>query len=305
MPDNGLSAHARYWIPCTRRQRRVAGNQTLAGQTMKTVIQLVPTSAARAAPPKCSVCSLKAICLPQGLGEAELGQLDKLVVRRRRLERDENLYRMGEPFRNLYVVRFGHFKTYQLNAHGEQQISGLQMSGDLMGMDAIGSGSYGCGAVALDDSEVCEIPYARLEQALLHMPQLLHQFHRRMSQEIAREQHMMLFLGNMRAEQRFAVFLLGLSSRYAARGYASASFQLRMSREDIGSYLSLTIESISRLVTAFRQKGWIGIAGRQVDILDFASLRALSLGQQPAAQDCGAGHPHRGQAPSSRGYAMA
>ncbi len=124
---------------------------------------------------------------------------------------------MGEPFRNLYAVRFGHFKTYQLNSHGLQQIAGLQMAGDVLGMDAIGSGSYSCGATALEDSEVCEIPYARLQELLIQMPQLLQQFHRMMSQEIAREQIMMLSLGNMRAEQRFAIFLLGLSARYAAR----------------------------------------------------------------------------------------
>ncbi len=286
---------------------------------MKTVIQLLPSTVSRTSSQKCSVCSLKPLCLPNGLGEAELGQLDKLVVRRRRIERDEDLYRMGENFRNLYVVRFGHFKTYQLNSHGEQQIAGLQMSGDLLGMDAISSGSYSCGAVALEDSEVCEIPYVKLEEMLEQMPQLMRQFHRLMSQEIAREQHMMLFLGNMRAEQRFAVFLLGLSARYAARGYAAGRFQLRMSREDIGNYLSLTIESISRLMTAFRKKGWIDVANREVEILDFDSLKALSLGMAPperaAARSVASparnvasparSAPVRPRATPSYGYAMA
>ncbi len=253
---------------------------------MKTVIQLQPANACqptRSTTQKCSVCSLKNLCLPQGLGESELGQLDKLITRRR-LEKDDNLYRMGEPFKKLYAVRFGHFKTYQLNAFGEQQIAGLQMSGDLIGMEAIGSGSYSCGAIALEDSEVCEIPYAQLEELLMKMPRLLQHFHRMMSQEIAREQTMMLFLGNMRAEQRFALFLLNLSARYAARGYAAASFQLRMSREDIGNYLSLTIESVSRLMTSFRKKGWIEVANRQVDILDVDNLKAISMGLPPVAQ---------------------
>ncbi len=272
---------------------------------MKPCIQIVPTGVARTASQRCSACSLKALCLPNGLGESELGQLDKLIVRRRRLDSGESLYRMGEPFRNLYAVRFGHFKTYQLNSHGAQQIGGLQMAGDVMGLDAIGSGNHGCGAIALEDSEVCEIPYARLQELLVQMPQLLQQFHRMMSHEIAREQHMLLFLGNMRAEQRFATFLLGLSARYAARGYATASFQLRMSREDIGNYLSLTIESISRLVTAFRKKGWIHIATREVEILDFDSLRTLAMGLQPPEQADGAGQQRARAGAAAYHYAAA
>jgi CRP/FNR family transcriptional regulator len=273
---------------------------------MKSCIQITPTGVSRAAAQRCSGCSLKALCLPQGLGEGELGQLDKLIMRRRRVESGESLYRMGEPFRNLYAVRFGHFKTYQLNSHGAQHIGGLQMAGDVLGLDAIGSGSHGCGAIALEDSEVCEIPYAKLQELLTQMPQLLQQFHRMMSHEIAREQHMLLFLGNMRAEQRFAVFLLGLSARYAARGYAAGTFQLRMSREDIGNYLSLTIESISRLVTAFRKKGWIEVANREVVLLDIDSLKALAMGQAPAEAPAPQRRPSvRATSTPSFDYAMA
>ena len=179
--------------------------------------------------------------------------------------RDERLYRMGDPFSNLYAVRFGHFKTYQVNAAGEQQITGFQMAGELLGMDAISGDRHHCDAVALEDSEVCEIPFARLEELFGQMPTLLHHFHRIMSQEITREQNVMLLLGNMRAEQRFAVFLVNLSARYAARGYSSTSFQLRMSREDIGNYLGLTIESISRLLSRFKKQGLLEVGKREVN----------------------------------------
>jgi len=227
----------------------------------------------------CAQCSMHQLCLPMGLEDAEIDRLDKIIGRRRRLERDERLYGVGESFRNLYAVRFGHFKTYQVNAAGEAQITGFQMAGELLGMDAI-SGTHHCDAVALEDSEVCEIPFARLEDLFGEVPTLLRHFHRIMSQEITREQNVMLLLGNMRAEQRFAVFLVNLSARYAARGYAANRFQLRMSREDIGNYLGLTIESISRLLSRFKKMGLLTIDKREVTLLDPARLKALAAGTE-------------------------
>ena len=225
----------------------------------------------------CGACSMHQLCLPMGLEDADINRLDQIIGRRRRLARDERLYAMGEPFRNLYAVRFGHFKTYQVNAAGEAQITGFQMAGELLGMDAI-SGTHHCDAVALEDSEVCEIPFSRLEELFGQVPALLRHFHRIMSQEITREQNVMLLLGNMRAEQRFAVFLVNLSARYAARGYSPNSFQLRMSREDIGNYLGLTIESVSRLLSRFKKQGWLQVDKREVTLLDPVKLKALAAG---------------------------
>ena len=227
---------------------------------------------------KCASCALNKLCLPMGLDEAETGLLDKIIGRRRRVDRDENLFRMEEPFKNLYAVRFGHFKTFRINPSGEQQVVGFQMAGDLIGMDAIGAQRHQSAAIALEDSEVCEIPFARLEQLSAELPQLQRHFNRIMSHEITREQSIMLFLGGMRAEQRFAVFLLNLSVRYAARGYSPTRFQLRMSREEIGNYLGLTIESVSRLVFSFKQKGWLQVAKREIELTDRASIEALASG---------------------------
>jgi len=225
----------------------------------------------------CADCSMHALCLPMGLIDAEIERLDQIIGRRRRLAQGMRLYATGEPFRNLYAVRFGHFKTYQVNAAGAAQITGFQMAGELLGMDAIG-GHHHCDAVALEDSEVCEIPFALLEELFGEVPTLLRHFHRIMSQEITREQNVMLLLGNMRAEQRFAVFLVNLSARYAARGYAADRFALRMSREEIGNYLGLTIESISRLLSRFKKQGWIAVERREVTLLDGARLKALASG---------------------------
>lgn len=233
----------------------------------------------------CAGCSLHQLCLPMGLNDADINRLDQIIGRRRRVSRDENLYRMEDPFKNLYAIRFGHFKTYQINASGEQQITGFQMASELLGMDAISTDRHHCDAVALEDSEVCEIPFARLEELFGYIPALLHHFHRIMSQEITREQNVMLLLGNMRAEQRFAAFLINLSSRYAARGYSSTSFQLRMSREDIGNYLGLTIESISRLLSRFKKQGWLKIDKREIKILNPPMLKALAAGTEACGAD--------------------
>jgi CRP/FNR family transcriptional regulator, anaerobic regulatory protein len=247
-------------------------------------IQIISTNAQAApvAQNKCSTCALKKLCLPMGLDDVGVSRLDEIIGRRRRIARGESLYKLGDPFKNIYAIRFGHFKTYQLNPTGEQQTTGFQMAGELLGMEAISAEKHNCEAVALEDSEVCEIPFAKLETLLGQMPMLLRHFHRIMSQEITREQSVMLLLGNMRAEQRFAVFLTNLSARYAARGYSSSSFQLRMSREDIGNYLSLTIESVSRLLANFKKQGWLKVDKREVELLDPALLKSLAAGVDPA-----------------------
>lgn len=226
----------------------------------------------------CATCSLRSLCLPTGLAEHEMLRLDKIIGRRRKVPRDGNLYRMSDPFTKLYAIRVGHFKTYQINSAGEQQITGFQMPGELLGMDAIVTGRHHCGAIALEDSEVCEIPFAQLESLFGDIPALLRHFHRLMSQEITRQQNAMLLLGGMRAEQRLAVFLVNLGARYAARGYSSTNFQLRMMREDIGNYLGLTIESISRLLSRFKRSGFLKVSNREIEVLDPLRLKELAAG---------------------------
>jgi CRP/FNR family transcriptional regulator len=230
----------------------------------------------------CSSCSMHQLCLPMGLDDGDLNRLDQLIGTRRRIAAGTRLYETGAPLRNLYAVRFGHFKTTQRNAFGGTQITGFQMAGEMLGMDAISTDRHLCDAVALEDSEVCEIPFDGLQDLFAQLPTLLRHFHRIMGQEITREQNVMLLLGNMRAEQRFAVFLVNLSARYSARGYAADAFHLRMSREDIGNYLGLTVESISRLLARFKKLGLIEIARREMTLLDPVRLKALASG----AEEC-------------------
>ncbi len=228
----------------------------------------------------CAGCSMHQLCLPMGLNDNDMARLDQVIGRRRRVAAGERLYQMDAPFTSLYAIRFGHFKTYQVNAGGGQQITGFQMAGELLGLDAIASERHQCDAVALEDSEVCEIPFDTLESLFGQVPNLLRHFHRMMSGEITREQNVMLLLGNMRAEQRFAVFLTNLAARYAARGYSSTQFELRMSREDIGNYLGLTIESISRLLARFKTLGLVTVAKRAITLVEPARLQALAAGTE-------------------------
>lgn len=226
----------------------------------------------------CAHCHLQQLCLPTGLNTAEVQRLDRIIGHRRRVPRGASLYRMNDHFNKIYAIRFGHFKTYQLNARGEQQINGFQMPGELLGLDAIGSDEHHCGAIALEDSEVCEIPFARLEELLGEMPELLRHFHRLVGQEITREQNAMLLLATMRAAQRMAVFLINIGQRQAARGYASNCFQLRMMREEMGNYLGLTVESVCRLLARFRKNGLLRVTSREVEILDPQRLREVAMG---------------------------
>lgn len=231
---------------------------------------------------KCGSCALNKMCLPTGLTESDAGRLDRIVARRRRLEKGEKLFTTGDPFKNLYAVHFGHFKSFRINPCGDQQVVGFHMTGEVLGLDAIGAGHHHSTSVALEDSEICEIPFARLDELFTELPQMQRHFHRLMSQEIMREQSAMMFLGSMMAEQRLALFLLNMGKLYAARGYSPTAFQLRMSREDIGNYLGMTIESVSRLLLRFKEKGWLRVQQREVALLDRASIEALASGMASA-----------------------
>ncbi|MCW5299052.1 fumarate/nitrate reduction transcriptional regulator Fnr [Herbaspirillum lusitanum] len=231
----------------------------------------------------CASCSLHQLCLPMGLDETDMQRLDQIIGRRRRIKRDQSLYRMGDAFDMLYAIRLGHFKTYQVNSNGSQQITGFQMAGELLGMDAIGTGRHQCEAVALEDSEVCEIPFSRLEELFQDMPVLLRQFHRIMSKEISREQGVMLTLNSMSAQQKLAAFLVNLSTRYATRGYSASRFQLRMTREEIGNYLGLAVESVSRLLSNLKKNGVVDVNHRDLELLNLPALRSIALGTDPCA----------------------
>lgn len=226
----------------------------------------------------CSSCSLRELCLPAGLDAKEMEQVDRLVNRRRQVRRGDHLYRAGAPLQSLFAVRSGFMKSCVLHDNGREQVAGFHMMGEFLGLDAISTGKHICDVVALEDSEVCEIPFSHLERLSRELPSLQQQLHRLMSREIVRDYGVMLLLGSMKAEERLAAFLLNLSQRFAARGYSSTEFNLRMTREEIGSYLGLKLETISRALSRFQEDGLIEVRNKRIKIVKMDALRAL-IGQ--------------------------
>jgi CRP/FNR family transcriptional regulator len=230
----------------------------------------------------CSHCNLREICLPVGLTKTELDHIDRqLVAQRLRVKHGEALHRAGDTFQAVYAVRIGFFKITRMTADGREQVTGFHMCGELLGLDGIENGMHEAEAVALEDSQVCVIPFPDLERLSLELPGLQQQLHRIMSREIARKESVMLLLGSRHAEARLAAFLLNLTHRLEARGYSGSALVLRMTRQEIGSYLGLTLETISRTFSKFQADGLLSVRGRQLHIVDPEGLREVMEGALP------------------------
>ena len=241
------------------------------------VTHIVPVRA-EALKVACSSCNLRELCLPVGLAPSDMDRLDAVVETRRSLKRGEALYSAGEAFTSLFAVRTGYFKTRVTAEDGRDQVTGFQMAGELLGFDGIGSERHTCDAIALEDAQVCVIPFAQLEALSREFGDLQRQLHKVMSREIVREHGVMLLLGSMRAEERLAAFLLNLTQRLQARGFSPTSLVLRMTREEIGSYLGLKLETVSRAFSKFQDDGVLEVKQRQLRVLDEGALRLLVNG---------------------------
>ncbi|HUN92551.1 MAG TPA: fumarate/nitrate reduction transcriptional regulator Fnr [Burkholderiaceae bacterium] len=234
----------------------------------------------------CANCNLRELCLPVGLSMNELEKVEQLVSTRMRVKRGDALFRSGDHFESMYAVRFGFLKSLVMSNDGREQVTGFHMAGEIVGMDGISNESHTCDAVALEDTEVCVIPYDRLEEVADSLPVLRRHFHQVMSREIVREHGVMLLLGSMHAEERLAAFLLNLSQRFEARGYSRTEFVLRMTRAEIGSFLGLKLETVSRVMSRFAQDGLLEVNQKHVRIIDTDGLRALVSGQERGAATC-------------------
>ena len=222
----------------------------------------------------CSTCNLNEICMPIGFSPFDMEKLDALVTKRR-VKQGGTLFNAGDPFVSLYVIRSGFFKTSNSIADGSYHISGFQMSGELIGLDGIVSERHSCNATALEDSEVCTLVFSDLEKISRELPALQKHIHKVMSREIVRENGLLMLLGNMTAEERLAVFLLNLSQRLKARGFSESELELRMTREEIGSYLGLTINTVSRVFSKFKAAGILDVKIRSVKILNPKQLKSI------------------------------
>ena len=226
----------------------------------------------------CASCNLRDSCLSGGVSAEDLERVAGIVYTRCRIKRGELLFRTGGESRCLYAIRSGFFKTSLIDDDGREQVTGFFMAGELLGMEGFGGGGYKDSAIALEDSDVCMMPYALIEKIAREVPSFQRRLHVMLAREIVRGHAVMLLLGSMSAEQRLATFLLDLSRRYLRRGYSGSRFLLRMKREEIGSYLGLKIETVSRLFTAFRQDGLLDVQYRQVSNVDLQGLERLLAG---------------------------
>ncbi|OUM00947.1 fumarate/nitrate reduction transcriptional regulator Fnr [Variovorax sp. JS1663] len=223
----------------------------------------------------CSSCSLRELCMPAALDADDLRRIDEIVATRRRVRRRETLFRTGDRFTSLFAIRSGFFKTRVASEDGRDQVTGFQMAGEIIGLDGIVNDEHSCDAVALEDAEVCVMPFQRIEALSREVKALQRHIHQIMSREIVRDHGVMLLLGSMRAEERLAAFLLNLVQRLRARGFSQSEFILRMTREEIGSYMGLTLETISRTMSKFVADGILEIDQRKVRIVDPEALQRI------------------------------
>ena len=223
----------------------------------------------------CSNCNMRDVCMPIGLDANELKRVDELVTKRPFVKRGSALFRAGDTFTALFVIRSGFSKTTITSRDGHTQVTGFQMAGEILGLDGIDTEFHTCDAIALEDTEVCALPFDRIEEIGREVKALQHHVHKIMSREIVRENGVMLLLGNMRAEERLAAFLLNLVQRLQARGFSGSDVILRMTRDEIGSYLGLTLETISRTFSKFAEDGFITVNQRHIHIQNADALMRI------------------------------
>ena len=251
-------------------------------RSMSTVCRVIfsPSS-----PPhgECRGCAFNAWCLPANLTLPESRQFNDRIHHRRPIKHNEYLHRAGSELKSLFVVNSGFLKTSITNGGGHHQVTGFSMAGELVGLDAIGTGKHQCDTSALGDSHLCGMRYSDFEELGHAIPALQHHFHRVMGAEIARDYGILILLGTMRVEERVAVFLLNLSTRFSARGYSGTHFRLPMTRQDIASYLGLKMETVSRAFSHLSDIQLIATEGKDIEIKSLLRLQQ-AIGVQATRQ---------------------
>jgi len=226
--------------------------------------------------PACESCGVRALCLPVSLDGDALTLMDELVKRRAPLKKGDYLFRTGDKFKSLYAIQYGSMKSYGLTVDGKEQVTGFHLTGEVLGMDAIDEDEHHCNAVALETTEVCELPFSALETLQNEVPNLQRDLNKIMSREIRRDQHMLLMLGSTTVEQRLARFILNLYERLQKRGASDNTLNLSMTRQDIGNYLGVAFETVSRQLAHMQDEGILEIKNRNIHILDIKTLEAIA-----------------------------
>lgn len=232
---------------------------------------------------QCQCCSLSALCLPIALADEDVNRLDQIIERKRPLKKGEILFRQGQKFDSVFAVRTGTLKTFNITNSGEEQITGFYCPSELVGLSGINNSVYPVSAKALETTTVCEIPFSHLEHLSTQIPSLKHQLFRVMSRKICDDQQMMVLLGKKNADEKVASFIMNLSDRFKMRGYSATAFRLAMSRGEIGNYLGLAVETVSRVMTRFQKNELIQVDGKEISIVDLKEIQKL-VGM---SEDCG------------------
>lgn len=246
--------------------------QTVVIPLSRTALRAVEPAARKSS---CEYCRLNAVCIPEGLDSSARDEFTGLVMQHKKLAAGERLYRAGETFSHLYYVKTGALKSVMLLPDGREQVTGFHLSGDTLGIDAIADNTHPSEAIALEDAWVCAIPFQSLMQMSRRAEQVQNYVQRLLSRELVRDQGVMMLLGRMQAGERVAAFLLGMAQRCKARGLSPHEFTLPMVREDIGNYLGLTLETVSRCLSRFRKAALIEVDNRKLRILDHAGLQQV------------------------------
>jgi CRP/FNR family transcriptional regulator, anaerobic regulatory protein len=223
----------------------------------------------------CSTCSLRQYCMPEGLSATDTDKLQSVIVNARNIRRGETLFRIGDTFDALYAIRSGSLKTVVTSANGRDQVMGLHLGGDALGLEGFENGHHACRAVALEDSSVCVVPLSAFERACRETTAIQRRLLQLLSREVVRKSTQTVILGTLRADERVAALLLDISSRLTRRGYAGSEFNLRFTRDDMGSFLGITLETVSRTLSRFQARGLLRTDGKLIHILDFEGLRAV------------------------------
>ncbi len=228
----------------------------------------------------CCNCNLHSLCMAVSLDMTELSKLDDIVDRSKPLSKGQTLSAQGDKFQSVYAIKTGSVKTYTTSCSGEEQITGFYFPGDLIGLNGIDTGICPDSIKILETTTVCQVQFEQLDMLSVELPKLRRQLLKTMSKEICNEQHMLQLLAKKNADERIATFLIRLSNRFKVRGFSESRFRLSMSRHEIGNYLGLTVETVSRVLTRLQKNGLITVENKEIEILDSKALLKLSNGKE-------------------------
>jgi CRP/FNR family transcriptional regulator len=224
----------------------------------------------------CGNCRLNAICLPLALESEDVEQLDNIIQRSKPIQKNQHLYREEDAFKSVFAVRSGTLKAYKITDDGREQVTGFYFPGEILGMDGIANNTHSSSAKALETSAICEIPFESLEKLSALMPNLQHHFFKLMSREISEDQQLITLLSKNSADERIASLILSISTRNARRKLSATAFRLPMSRVDIGNYLGLTVETVSRVFSRMQKMDLLSVDNKEIEILDIQGLKEMA-----------------------------